>query len=83
MNSDIINPFVFNVSDEEILIDVGKEVFNNQWYLYFGTIQEVLFNNDINKVIIDLTRCEYLCPNFLISLNLTIDQLEKEKGIRL
>ena len=66
------NPFNLILNDNKIELIINGDVYDNQWYLYWGTIQQQIVTSEIRNIFIGIQQNVYYSQNFILSLNLTI-----------
>lgn len=77
MNKIISNPFEIVCRDNILILTIKENVYNNQWYFYFGEIEKVILNGDYQKFLLKFCNCNYISPNFIISLRIALELANK------
>lgn len=72
MQSNINNPFNILINQNQLILQIVGDVHDNQWYLYFGNIQDEIFKYSFNILVINFINCKHCSKNFMLSLCLTL-----------
>lgn len=68
----LINPFEITINNNKIELVIKGNVYDNHWYLFWGTIQQKIFMSKTDNIVIVIEENVYCSTNFILSLNLTL-----------